>query len=79
MTLQFERVSFQHSEFGVPALNEITFSAARGDRCVVGRRAGKSTLVKSWSAVCDQRRHDSLQRNSSSRVDLDLLREKSAL
>lgn len=31
MTLQFDQVSFQHQSASAPALNEITFSAARGD------------------------------------------------
>src|SRR6266478_5569422 len=48
MTLQFERVGFQHQSSALPALNEISFSAARGDTIAfVGPSgAGKSTLVK---------------------------------
>src|SRR5713101_7537877 len=48
MTLQFERVSFQHQSSSVLALDEIGFSAARGDTVAfVGPSgAGKSTLVK---------------------------------
>jgi ATP-binding cassette subfamily B protein len=48
MTLQFERVSFQHQSSSCLALDEIGFSAARGDTIAfVGPSgAGKSTLVK---------------------------------
>ena len=37
MTLQFERVSFQHQSSSLPALNEISFSAARGDTRAAAR------------------------------------------
>src|SRR5579859_864992 len=48
MTLQFEQVSFQHQSSSALALDEISFSAARGDTVAfVGPSgAGKSTLVK---------------------------------
>src|SRR6202043_3292055 len=48
MTLQFEGVSFQHHSSTSLALDEIGFSAARGDTIAfVGPSgAGKSTLVK---------------------------------
>ncbi len=48
MTLQFERVGFQHQSSSQLALDEISFSAARGDTIAfVGPSgAGKSTLVK---------------------------------
>src|ERR1700726_3459335 len=47
MTLQFERVSFQHQSSSCLALDDISFSAARGDTIAfVGPSgAGKSTLV----------------------------------
>ncbi len=48
MTLNFEKVSFQHQSSSALALDEITFAAARGDTIAfVGPSgAGKSTLVK---------------------------------
>src|SRR6266704_3046680 len=48
MTLQFEQVGFQHQSSSQLALDQISFSAARGDTIAfVGPSgAGKSTLVK---------------------------------
>ena len=79
MTLQFERVSFQHRSSALPALNEITFSAARGDTIAfVGPSgAGKSTLVKLLVGLYATKDGTILYNGiPSSRVDLDLLREK---
>ena len=79
MTLQFERVSFQHQSSALPALNEITFSAARGDTIAfVGPSgAGKSTLVKLLVGLYAAKDGTILYNGlPSSRVDLDLLREK---
>ena len=79
MTLQFERVSFQHQSSPLPALNEISFSAARGDTIAfVGPSgAGKSTLVKLLVGLYATQDGTILYNGiPSSRVDLDLLREK---
>jgi ATP-binding cassette subfamily B protein len=79
MTLQFERVSFQHQSSALPALNEISFSAARGDTIAfVGPSgAGKSTLVKLLVGLYATRDGTILYNGiPSSRVNLDLLREK---
>lgn len=79
MTLQFERVSFQHQSSALPALNEISFSAARGDTIAfVGPSgAGKSTLVKLLVGLYATKDGTILYNGiPSSRVDLDLLREK---
>ena len=79
MTLQFERVSFQHQSSVLPALNEISFSAARGDTIAfVGPSgAGKSTLVKLLVGLYATKDGTILYNGiPSSRVDLDLLREK---
>ena len=79
MTLQFERVSFQHQSSALPALNEISFSAARGDTIAfVGPSgAGKSTLVKLLVGLYATQDGTILYNGiPSSRVDLDLLREK---
>jgi ATP-binding cassette subfamily B protein len=79
MTLQFERVSFQHQSSALPALNEISFSAARGDTIAfVGPSgAGKSTLVKLLVGLYATKDGAILYNGiPSSRVDLDLLREK---
>src|SRR6266404_4495808 len=79
MTLQFERVGFQHQSSALPALNEITFSAARGDTIAfVGPSgAGKSTLVKLLVGLYATKDGTILYNGiPSSRVDLDLLREK---
>jgi ATP-binding cassette, subfamily B, bacterial len=79
MTLQFERVSFQHQSAALPALNEISFSAARGDTIAfVGPSgAGKSTLVKLLVGLYATKDGTILYNGiPSSRVDLDLLREK---
>lgn len=79
MTLQFERVSFQHQSSELPALNEISFSAARGDTIAfVGPSgAGKSTLVKLLVGLYATKDGTILYNGiPSSRVDLDLLREK---
>jgi len=79
MTLQFERVSFQHQSSSLPALNEISFSAARGDTIAfVGPSgAGKSTLVKLLVGLYSTKEGTILYNGiPSNRVDLDLLREK---
>ena len=79
MTLQFERVSFQHQSSALPALNEISFSAARGDTIAfVGPSgAGKSTLVKLLVGLYATKDGTILYNGIPSlRVDLDLLREK---
>jgi ATP-binding cassette subfamily B protein len=79
MTLQFEQVSFQHQSSALPALNEISFSAARGDTIAfVGPSgAGKSTLVKLLVGLYATKDGTILYNGiPSSRVDLDLLREK---
>ena len=79
MTLQFERVSFQHQSSSALALDEISFSAARGDTVAfVGPSgAGKSTLVKLLVGLYAPRRGEILYNGTpSQRIDLDLLREK---
>jgi ATP-binding cassette subfamily B protein len=79
MTLQFERVSFQHQSSSVLALDEIGFSAARGDTIAfVGPSgAGKSTLVKLLVGLYAPKAGEILYNGiPSDRVDLDLLREK---
>ena len=79
MTLQFERVTFQHQSSAQPALNEISFGAARGDTIAfVGPSgAGKSTLVKLLVGLYSTKQGTILYNGiPSSRVDLDLLREK---
>jgi ATP-binding cassette, subfamily B, bacterial len=79
MTLQFERVSFQHQSSTALALDEIGFSAARGDTIAfVGPSgAGKSTLVKLLVGLYAPKAGEILYNGiPSNRVDLDLLREK---
>src|SRR5260370_36248187 len=79
MTLQFERVSFQHQSSSCLALDEIGFSAARGDTIAfVGPfGAGKSTLVKLLVGLYAPKEGEILYNGiPSNRVDLDLLREK---
>src|SRR6266480_1950678 len=79
MTLQFERVSFQHQSSSQLALDQINFSAARGDTIAfVGPSgAGKSTLVKLLVGLYSTRDGRILYNGiPSTRVDLDLLREK---
>ncbi len=79
MTLQFEKVSFQHQSSSVLALDEIGFSAARGDTLAfVGPSgAGKSTLVKLLVGLYAPKSGEILYNGiPSHRVDLDLLREK---
>src|SRR2546428_11484051 len=79
MTLQFERVSFQHQSSALPALNEITFSAARGGTIAfVGPSgAGEAELVKVPVGLYWSKDGTSLYNGiPSSRVDLDLLPEK---
>jgi ATP-binding cassette, subfamily B, bacterial len=79
MTLQFEQVSFQHQTSSALALDEITFSAARGDTVAfVGPSgAGKSTLVKLLVGLYAPKTGEILYNGiPSHRVDLDLLREK---
>ena len=79
MTLQFERVGFQHQSSSCLALDEIGFSAARGDTIAfVGPSgAGKSTLVKLLVGLYAPKAGEILYNGiPSTRVDLDLLREK---
>jgi len=79
MTLQFERVSFQHQSSTCLALDGIGFSAARGDTIAfVGPSgAGKSTLVKLLVGLYAPKTGEILYNGiPSHRVDLDLLREK---
>jgi ATP-binding cassette subfamily B protein len=79
MTLQFEQVSFQHQSSTCLALDEISFSTARGDTIAfVGPSgAGKSTLVKLLVGLYAPKSGEILYNGiRSSRVDLDLLREK---
>jgi ATP-binding cassette, subfamily B, bacterial len=79
MTLQFERVSFQHQSSAMLALDEIGFSAARGDTIAfVGPSgAGKSTLVKLLVGLYAPKSGEILYNGiPSDRVDLDILREK---
>ncbi|MGA7557806.1 MAG: ABC transporter ATP-binding protein [Terriglobales bacterium] len=79
MTLQFESVSFQHQSSSLLALDEIGFSAARGDTVAfVGPSgAGKSTLVKLLVGLYAPKAGEILYNGiPSQRVDLDLLREK---
>ena len=79
MTLQFERVSFQHQSSTALALDEIGFSAARGDTIAfVGPSgAGKSTLVKLLVGLYAPKAGEILYNGiPSDRVDLDILREK---
>ncbi len=79
MTLQFERVSFQHHSSTALALDEIAFSAARGDTIAfVGPSgAGKSTLVKLLVGLYAPKTGEILYNGiPANRVDLDILREK---
>jgi len=79
MTLQFESVSFQHQTSSMLALDDISFSAARGDTIAfVGPSgAGKSTLVKLLVGLYAPKKGEILYNGiPSDRVDLDLLREK---
>lgn len=79
MALQFEQVSFQHQSSSCLALDEISFSAARGDTIAfVGPSgAGKSTLVKLLVGLYAPKSGEILYNGiPSNRVDLDLLREK---
>jgi ATP-binding cassette, subfamily B, bacterial len=79
MTLQFDHVRFQHQSASTPALNDITFSAARGDTIAfVGPSgAGKTTLVKLLVGLYPPESGKILYNGiSSHRVDLDQLREK---
>jgi ATP-binding cassette, subfamily B, bacterial len=79
MTLQFDRVSFQHQSSSCLALDEIAFSVARGDTIAfVGPSgAGKSTLVKLLVGLYAPKAGEILYNGiPSNRVDLDTLREK---
>jgi len=79
LTLQFDGVSFQHQSSSMLALNEISFSAAQGDTVAfVGPSgAGKSTLVKLLVGLYAPKGGTILYNGiPSTRVDLDLLREK---
>src|SRR6266566_4581164 len=79
MTLQFEQVGFQHQSSSQLALDQISFSAARGDTIAfVGPSgAGKSTLVKLLVGLYAPKDGTILYNGiPSNRVDLDILREK---
>ena len=79
MTLQFDEVTFQHHSASSLALNGISFSGARGDTIAfVGPSgAGKTTLVKLLVGLYAPKTGEILYNGvPSSRVDLDLLREK---
>jgi ATP-binding cassette, subfamily B, bacterial len=79
MTLQFDKVSFQHHSSSALALDGISFSAAHGDTIAfVGPSgAGKSTLVKLLVGLYAPKSGEILYNGiPSSRVDLDDLREK---
>src|SRR4051812_29781006 len=79
MTLHFDEVTFQHHSASTLALNGITFSAARRDTIAfVGPSgAGKTTLVKLLVGLYAPKTGEILYNGvPSSRVDLDLLREK---
>jgi len=79
MALQFEDVRFQHQTSATPALNGISFSAARGDTVAfVGPSgAGKSTLVKLLVGLYAPKSGQILYNGiPADRVDLDVLREK---
>jgi ATP-binding cassette subfamily B protein len=79
LTLQFDAVSFQHQSSSMLALNEITFNAAQGDTVAfVGPSgAGKSTLVKLLVGLYAPKAGAILYNGiPSTRVDLDVLREK---
>ncbi len=79
MTLQFDRVSFQHHSSTALALDGIEFSAARGDTIAfVGPSgAGKSTLVKLLVGLYAPKTGEIVYNGiPSDRLDLDILREK---
>jgi ATP-binding cassette subfamily B protein len=79
MTLQFDGVGFQHQSSTALALDDISFSAARGDTIAfVGPSgAGKSTLVKLLVGLYPPKTGEILYNGiPSNLVDLDLLREK---
>jgi ATP-binding cassette subfamily B protein len=79
MTLQFDGVGFQHQSSTALALDDISFSAARGDTVAfVGPSgAGKSTLVKLLVGLYAPKTGEILYNGiPSNLVDLDLLREK---
>ena len=79
MTLQCARVSFQHRSSSAPALDRISFSAARGDTIAfVGPSgAGKSTLVKLLVGLYVPQAGEILYNGiPSQRVDMDRLRGK---
>src|SRR5450432_4203284 len=82
LTLQFDAVSFQHQSSSALALDGITFNAAQGDTIAfVGPSgAGKSTLVKLLVGLYATKDGTILYNGiPSTRVDLDLLREKIGL
>jgi len=79
LTLQFDQVGFQHQSSSTLAINGISFSAAQGDTVAfVGPSgAGKSTLVKLLVGLYAPKSGAILYNAiPSTRVDLDLLREK---
>jgi ATP-binding cassette, subfamily B, bacterial len=79
MTLQFDHVSFQHLTASALALDDINFTAARGDTIAfVGPSgAGKSTLVKLLVGLYAPHSGEILYNGiPSTRLDLDDLRER---
>ena len=79
MTLQFDKVSFQHQSASAPALDQICFSAARGDTVAfVGPSgAGKTTLVKLLVGLYPPKSGEILYNGIRfDRIDLSELREK---
>jgi ATP-binding cassette subfamily B protein len=79
MTLQFDQVTFQHQSASILALDKVNFTAARGDTIAfVGPSgAGKSTLVKLLVGLYQPKSGSVLYNGiPSSRVNLDVLREK---
>jgi len=79
ITLQFDEVTFQHHSASSLALNGISFGGARGDTIAfVGPSgAGKTTLVKLLVGLYAPKSGEILYNGiPSSRIDLDLLREK---
>ncbi len=79
MTLQFEDVGFQHQSASLLALDEVNFSAARGDTIAFAgpSGAGKSTLVKLLVGLYTPKSGTILYNGVPvNRVDLNELREK---
>src|SRR5437762_1593399 len=77
--LEFEKVGFMHQSANTPALTDISFDVKRGDTIAfVGPSgAGKTTLVKLLVGLYAPKSGEILYNGiASTRVDLDLLREK---